>query len=273
MVTGTATPSSSIMCGQTRPRDNKCEWESGEGDLELTQPPVCFPFKPIYISTRSLLHTSKVTLASVSNFKAVRLSSSIISKIDQMAASAAMQSIFANPITRVTHRTRSRMVLPSTLVPRYQKNASMQVRCMAEERQQEETTPITIPPPPPTPSPTPKVMLVSTKFSDVFAFSGPGPERINGRLAMIGFVAAMAVEVSKGEDVFAQLANGGIPWFVGTSILLSVASLIPLLKGVSVQSKSNGVMTSDAEMWNGRFAMLGLVALAFTEYVTGGALV
>lgn len=107
----------------------------------------------------------------------------------------------------------------------------------------------------------------------MFAFSGPAPERINGRLAMIGFVAAMAVELSNGQDVFAQIGNGGIPWFLGTTAVLSVASVIPLFKGVSVQSKSDGIMTSDAEMWNGRFAMLGLVALAFTEYVKGGALV
>ncbi|KAL6175098.1 hypothetical protein ACLB2K_051741 [Fragaria x ananassa] len=122
----------------------------------------------------------------------------------------------------------------------------------------------------PLPPPSPKV---STKFSDIFAFSGPAPERINGRLAMGGFVAALAVELSKGQDVFAQLSNGGIPLFLGTSILLSVASLVPLLKGATVESKSKGLMTSDAELWNGRLAMLGLVALAFTEYVTGGTLV
>lgn len=114
---------------------------------------------------------------------------------------------------------------------------------------------------------------VSTKFSDVLAFGGPGPERINGRLAMVGFVAAMAVELSNGQDVFAQISNGGIPWFLGTSIVLSLASLIPLFRGVTVESKSSGVMTSDAELWNGRFAMLGLIALAFTEYVKGGTLV
>lgn len=114
----------------------------------------------------------------------------------------------------------------------------------------------------------------SRKFKDVFAFSGPAPERINGRLAMVGFVAALAVELSKGQDVFAQISNGpGIPLFIGTSLLLSVASLVPLLKGVTVESKSDGIMTSDAELWNGRLAMLGIVALAFTEYVTGGTLV
>jgi hypothetical protein len=28
-------------------------------------------------------------------------------------------------------------------------------------------------------------------------------------------------------------------------------------------------MTADAELWNGRLAMLGLIALAATEYLTG----
>ena len=114
---------------------------------------------------------------------------------------------------------------------------------------------------------------MSTKFSDVLAFSGPAPERINGRLAMIGFVAALAVELANGQDLYSQLSNGGIPWFLGTSVVLSLASLIPLFQGVSVESKSDGFMSADAELWNGRLAMLGLIALAFTEYVKGGTLV
>ncbi|KAM0029899.1 putative chlorophyll A-B binding protein [Helianthus debilis subsp. tardiflorus] len=114
---------------------------------------------------------------------------------------------------------------------------------------------------------------VSTKFSDVLAFSGPAPERINGRLAMIGFVSAMAVELTNGQDVFAQISQGGVPAFVATSLVLSLASLVPLFKGVRAESKSSGLMKSDAELLNGRAAMLGLVALAFTEYVTGSALI
>lgn len=90
---------------------------------------------------------------------------------------------------------------------------------------------------------------------------------------MIGFVSALAVELGSGQDVLTQISNGGLTVFVGTSVVLTLASLVPLFKGVSVQSKSSGLMTSDAEMWNGRAAMLGLLALAFTEFVTGSALV
>ncbi|KAK2647099.1 hypothetical protein Ddye_022294 [Dipteronia dyeriana] len=106
------------------------------------------------------------------------------------------------------------------------------------------------PTPPPTPPPankqqrtTPIAPKVSTKFSEVLALSGPAPERIDGRLAMIEFVAAMAVEVSNGQDVFAQISNGRIPWFLGTSVVLSLASLVPLFEGVSVESNSKGLMT------------------------------
>ncbi|CAA6658512.1 unnamed protein product [Spirodela intermedia] len=103
---------------------------------------------------------------------------------------------------------------------------------------------------------------------------GPAPERINGRLAMVGFVAALGVELARGTGLAAQVAEGaGLPWFVATASVLSLASLVPLFKGVTPESRSAGLMTSDAEMWNGRFAMLGLVALAFTEFVTGGPLV
>nr|GEX48092.1 ribonuclease H-like domain-containing protein [Tanacetum cinerariifolium] len=85
------------------------------------------------------------------------------------------------------------------------------------------------------PPPLPRALKVSTQFSDLLAFSGPAPERINGRLAMTGFVSALAVELTNGQDLFTQVSNGG---------------LVPLFKGVRAESKSNGLMTSDAELWN-----------------------
>jgi hypothetical protein len=98
-----------------------------------------------------------------------------------------------------------------------------------------------------------------TGLWDALAFSGPAPERINGRLAMVGFVSALAVEAStRGDGLLSQVASGtGQAWFAYVVAALSVASLVPLLQGES------------AELWNGRLAMLGLVALAVTEYLTG----
>ncbi|KAI7742998.1 hypothetical protein M8C21_032663 [Ambrosia artemisiifolia] len=165
-----------------------------------------------------------------------------------------------------------------TTIPSSTRNLNFSVvRCMSQPPQDPEpssTEASKIPTPPPMTTPTPPpAPKVSTKFSDLLAFSGPAPERINGRLAMIGFVSALAVELSSGEGVLSQISHGGVPAFVATSVVLSLASLVPLFKGVRAESKSSGLMTSDAELWNGRAAMLGLVALAFTEYVTGSALV
>ncbi|XP_072952547.1 early light-induced protein 2, chloroplastic-like isoform X1 [Typha angustifolia] len=185
-----------------------------------------------------------------------------------MAASATLSSYVGSTAPRVVQKSRS-SGLP------LQRGRVLRVRCQSEQEKQPLDKSATVTPPPqPTPSPAPKpAAKVSTKFSDVLAFSGPAPERINGRLAMLGFVSAMAVEVARGDDLFAQLMNGGLPWFVGTAAVFSVASLIPLFKGQNVQSKTDGFMNANAELWNGRFAMMGLVALAFTEYLKGGPLV
>ncbi|KAL6880644.1 hypothetical protein ACP4OV_012209 [Aristida adscensionis] len=114
----------------------------------------------------------------------------------------------------------------------------------------------------------------STSIWDALAFTGPAPERINGRLAMVGFVAALAVEASRGGGLLAQAESGtGLAWFAYTAVALSVASLVPLLQGETAESRSGGAFTADAELWNGRLAMLGLVALAATEYLTGAPFV
>uniref|UniRef100_A0ACD5UPG3 Uncharacterized protein n=1 Tax=Avena sativa TaxID=4498 RepID=A0ACD5UPG3_AVESA len=118
---------------------------------------------------------------------------------------------------------------------------------------------------PSTPSPKP-----STSIWDALAFSGPAPERINGRLAMVGFVTALAVEAGRGDGLLSQLGSGtGQAWFAYTVAVLSLASLVPLLQGESAEGRAGAIMNANAELWNGRFAMLGLVALAATEIITG----
>ncbi|KMT12361.1 hypothetical protein BVRB_5g102960 [Beta vulgaris subsp. vulgaris] len=193
-----------------------------------------------------------------------------------------MQSLLANPVGSFANGSRmTSMVSPLGFYPRMSNRVNFAVKCMAEEGGQGEPKldsglPKTTPPmaASPTPTPTPKPQpKVSTSFADLFAFSGPAPERINGRLAMIGFVAAIAVELSKGTDLFSQISDGGAQSFLATSILLSVASLVPLFKGKRAEAKTDGLMNANAELWNGRVAMLGLVALALTEFVKGGALI
>ncbi|KAH7858533.1 hypothetical protein Vadar_025047 [Vaccinium darrowii] len=125
-----------------------------------------------------------------------------------MAASSVMQSILVSPATGVAKPARVvglKPMTPCCYMPRQQRSSSRLVRCMAKagQKEKEVETPVTLS----------QKAEASTDFIDVFAFSGPAPERINSRLAMVGFVAAIAVELSNGQDVFTQISNGGIPWF------------------------------------------------------------
>ena len=159
-----------------------------------------------------------------------------------------------------------RVPAAAALAPR---RRALVVRAQAEDAKPttEETTAASSASPSPAPS-TP--LTASPGLWDALAFSGPAPERINGRLAMVGFVSALAVEASRGGGLLSQAGSGsGLAWFAATAAVLSVASLVPVLRGESAEARSGGVMSADAELWNGRFAMLGLVALAVTEYISG----
>uniref|UniRef100_A0A453KVY6 Uncharacterized protein n=1 Tax=Aegilops tauschii subsp. strangulata TaxID=200361 RepID=A0A453KVY6_AEGTS len=74
----------------------------------------------------------------------------------------------------------------------------------------------------------------------------------------------------RGDGLLSQLGSGtGQAWFAYSVAVLSVASLVPLLQGESAEGRAGTIMNANAELWNGRFAMLGLVALAATEIITG----
>lgn len=106
-------------------------------------------------------------------------------------------------------------------------------------------------------------------FGDVMAFSGTAPERVNGRLAMLGFVTALAAELYSGDDVLQQMSLE--PTGINLVFLIIMAgSLVPLFK--SKTSEMVGPFTPSAEMMNGRAAMLGFASLLVIEAVKGTAL-
>ncbi|GAB4817268.1 hypothetical protein N2152v2_004314 [Parachlorella kessleri] len=103
----------------------------------------------------------------------------------------------------------------------------------------------------------------------LMAFDGPAPELINGRLAMLAMLAALASEAATGESVFRQWASEPVAISL-TVITFAVASLIPMLQ--TTKREPFAFFTPKAEMLNGRLAMLGFASLLAIEAARGSAL-
>jgi hypothetical protein len=74
------------------------------------------------------------------------------------------------------------------------------------------------------------IIHILLRLTDVLKFTGPGPELINGRLAMLAFLAVPRNEIETGATVLQQAVSA--PWWVYAALLLWVyASMVPLLKG------------------------------------------
>jgi len=103
----------------------------------------------------------------------------------------------------------------------------------------------------------------ANSFGDIMAFAGPAPEIINGRLAMLGFVSAAAAEFRSEESVLQQLAQE--PTLICLTFVIFIAgSLVPLLSNTK---DTLGPFTPQAEMLNGRAAMIGFAAMLVLEAV------
>merc|ERR1711967_108543 len=117
----------------------------------------------------------------------------------------------------------------------------------------------------------------SFSFIDSMGFSGFAPEVINGRLAMLGFLAGIGAESAQHETFAYQFSNHPVA-FTFSALLITAASFMPAMQGETKYTPDpksmgeRGLFSQDAEMLNGRVAMLGMVAMLATEGVLGHTL-
>jgi len=114
----------------------------------------------------------------------------------------------------------------------------------------------------------PVVQFVPKSISlfDAFKFNGPAPELIQGRLAMVGFLAGSSKEAETGMTLLQQATHLSVPQILGL-LLIVVASLQPIRR--AAKSEPFGVFTPRAEITNGRAAMLGFAIVAALEWNAG----
>jgi len=117
-----------------------------------------------------------------------------------------------------------------------------------------------------------------TEVAPAMGFAGWAPEVINGRLAQLGFLAALGTEaLNPGEKLADQFVDN-FPLFAGSVLAVVAASFAPEVvqkekkAGFSADPKSIdpkedpfGVFSYSSEMTNSRAAMVGIAAMLVTE--------
>merc|ERR1719262_695267 len=113
------------------------------------------------------------------------------------------------------------------------------------------------------------------RFLEIMGPAGTLPESLNGRLAMVGFVAALAQEklhAAHGHSLTVSdlLAKpGAVGVVLGLVALVQLASVAPLAQGAEPRDAKAGPFRAQAELLNGRLAMLALTGGAVWEARAG----
>merc|ERR1711871_1217290 len=115
-------------------------------------------------------------------------------------------------------------------------------------------------------------------FFKIMGAGGLAPEVINGRAAMVGFLAAVGAELATQDSIFKQLGEGGTGGMLFVFALVA-ASSAPIVQGKSAKAaflkdgspEAFGPFNAQAEMLNGRAAMMGLLFLRAAEASQGQA--
>lgn len=121
-----------------------------------------------------------------------------------------------------------------------------------------------------------EILGSEVSIADAFRFKGALPEVANSRLAMLGFVAALGYEVVSGNSLAVQIKEAPL-LIAATFVTIIIATLVPILKGQPRygSSEMGGPVpgfSAEAEILNGRIAMVGFLGLVITEAVKGGPL-
>ncbi|KAK9861974.1 hypothetical protein WJX84_009429 [Apatococcus fuscideae] len=120
-------------------------------------------------------------------------------------------------------------------------------------------------------------------IEDVMKFTGPAPERVNGRLAMMAFFAGVVAE-RVGHKSIVEQAGQAVGPVILFMALISFASIIPKyssgssLKDLLETASRDGLpanlrfFNKTHEVWTGRVAMLGFLGLVGVELFLGRGL-
>merc|ERR1712157_685993 len=186
--------------------------------------------------------TTTLTQGDISiEIREVAMNAAMIQSTSASVAAKNAQNYYA-PISAVAAPAR-----PSSRVSGQKLQKSVSFQCRAEEEE------------------------FDKKWNGTMGFAGWAPEVINGRLAMVGILAGLGAEFAKGESIPTQFADHFGAFFFASALVIA-ASFVPGIGNPAEMKKNDGMWTANAEMLNGRVAMVALALTIAVEAFTKSAL-